>query len=56
MATPRKKPAAKPREESMMGKSVRLKDGRIIYFPTEPSVIGEDKIRRAVEAVIAKRK
>jgi hypothetical protein len=29
---------------------------RVILFPTEPSTIGEDKIRRAVERVVAARK
>lgn len=40
----------------MMGKVVIRKDGRILRYPDEPSVIGEDKIRRAVDAVIARRK
>jgi hypothetical protein len=31
------------------------KSGRVILFPTEPSVIGEQKIRDAVMRVIAKK-
>lgn len=29
---------------------------RVILFPTEPSTIGNDKIDRAIDAVIARRK
>jgi hypothetical protein len=46
-STQRAKPARRPR---------RKKETRVILFPTEPSTIGDEKIRRAVEAVIAQRK
>jgi hypothetical protein len=57
MTAPRKKSPKKPSEpKSMRGRTVIRSDGRILRYPTEPSVIGEDKIFRAVDAVIARRK
>jgi hypothetical protein len=51
-----KKPAAKERAAKTARAPRKKRETRVILFPTEPSTIGEDKIRRAVLAVIAERK
>ena len=60
MATPKKRATAKKKTEekfvSMRGKTIVRKDGRLLRFPDEPSVIGEEKIYRAIDAVMARRK
>jgi hypothetical protein len=56
MGTPRKKASITRAAESKPPRSVVLRDGRRIYAPTDPSVIGWEKIREAVDRVVSKRK
>lgn len=41
--------------KSKSTRKTKKKEERVILFPTEPSVIGREKIREAVRAAIAER-